>query len=178
MVAKAEEPAAKRFKPVVSEVGDIRAAVAAASSSSSAAVGPDGASEAKSTSANKLTDMMNDLLDESESERASKPIASVEQKMVSIIDKLTPEELPRYECFRRSHFDRFKVRKHLKTFTDEKINEKMSIVVAGVTKLFIGELVEVARELMEARGVVGAVPPAYVREAYRLMQKAGRLPHK
>jgi len=127
----------------------------------------------------KLTDMMNDLLDDDDDEANAPPLqpVSVERKMLELIRNFTPQELKRYESFRRSHFDRFKVRKYLSSLTKDKITEKMSIIVSGATKVFIGEVVEIARDLMESRGAQGAVPPAYVREAYRLMQKARKVPH-
>jgi transcription initiation factor TFIID subunit 11 len=73
-----------------------------------------------------------------------------------VLSQLTPEQLVRYEHFRRSHFSRAAVKRVmrfarfdcsdcLQLMTDvsnERISEQMVIVMSGMTKMFVGEMVE------------------------------------
>jgi len=56
------------------------------------------------------------------------------------------------------------------------MNEQMVIVLSALCKLFVGDLVHGARQVMEERGEEGAIPPARLREALRRAVKEKRLP--
>lgn len=43
----------------------------------------------------------------------------------------------------------------------------MAFVVAGFSKVYVGEIVEMAREVMEEWGQTGAIRPDHIREAHR-----------
>jgi transcription initiation factor TFIID subunit 11 len=43
----------------------------------------------------------------------------------------------------------------------------MAFVVAGFSKVYVGEIVEKAREVMEEWGHTGAIRPEHIREAHR-----------
>ena len=43
--------------------------------------------------------------------------------------------------------------------------------VAGLAKLYVGEIVETARSAMEAHGEVGAIQPRHLREAHRTVRE-------
>lgn len=66
------------------------------------------------------------------------------------------------------------------------------VVVRGAAKLYVGELIELARTIMDERGTVpscapvflsacatgetGAIRPSHVREAYHRMEAQGKVP--
>jgi hypothetical protein len=56
------------------------------------------------------------------------------------------------------------------------MNEQMVIVLSALCKLFVGDLVHGARQVMEERGEEGAIPPARLREALRRAVREKRLP--
>ena len=47
---------------------------------------------------------------------------------------------------------------------------------ATVSKMFVGELVESARERMTAAGETGPITPTHLRQAHRQLLRAGTLP--
>lgn len=60
---------------------------------------------------------------------------------------------------------------------DRPVDTVVAIVMAGICKVFLGELVETARLVMEERGEEGAICPRHVREAYRRQVRSGRVPY-
>ena len=60
---------------------------------------------------------------------------------------------------------------------DRPVDTVVAIVMAGICKVFLGEIVETARLVMEERGEEGAICPRHVREAYRRQVRSGRVPY-
>ncbi len=56
------------------------------------------------------------------------------------------------------------------------MNEQMVIVMSALCKLFVGDLVHGARQVMEERGEDGAIAPSRLREALRRAVREKRLP--
>lgn len=56
----------------------------------------------------------------------------------------TPTQEERYEFYRRSSFPKPIVKKVMQTVVEDPtmITQKMAIVMAGITKIFVGELTE------------------------------------
>ncbi|KAJ3161377.1 hypothetical protein HDU86_007159 [Geranomyces michiganensis] len=79
----------------------------------------------------------------------------------------TPEQQARYEAFRRSKIPKPTMKKHLTALCGQSVSDSTAIVVAGVAKLFVGEMTERAREVMYEWGDSGAIQPEHLREAYR-----------
>ncbi|XP_058197582.1 transcription initiation factor TFIID subunit 11 isoform X3 [Rhododendron vialii] len=64
-------------------------------------------------------------------------------KMQAILSQFTEEQMSRYESFRRSGFQKSNMKRLLASITGSaKISIPMTIVVSGIAKLFVGELVE------------------------------------
>ncbi|CAN4124973.1 unnamed protein product [Withania somnifera] len=98
-------------------------------------------------------------------------------KMQSILSQFTDEQMSRYESFRRSGFQKSNMKKLLATITGSaKISVPMTIVVSGIAKLFVGELVETARMVMAERKDTGPIRPCHIREAYRRLKLEGKIP--
>ena len=61
--------------------------------------------------------------------------------------KLTPEQRKRYEKFRRSGFAKGSVKKTMQEVgATSGLSETCTIVMAGITKLFVGEVVELGEQ--------------------------------
>ncbi|XP_042512938.1 transcription initiation factor TFIID subunit 11 [Macadamia integrifolia] len=100
-------------------------------------------------------------------------------KMQAILSRFTEEQMSRYESFRRSGFQRANMKKLLASITGtQKISLPMTIVVSGIAKMFVGELVETGRIVMTERKETGPIRPCHIREAYRRLKLEGKVPKR
>ncbi|XP_052188204.1 transcription initiation factor TFIID subunit 11 [Diospyros lotus] len=100
-------------------------------------------------------------------------------KMQAILSRFTGEQMSRYESFRRSGFQKANMKRLLSSITGSaKISVPMTIVVSGIAKMFVGELVETARIVMAERKESGPIRPCHVREAYRRLKLEGKIPKR
>ncbi|KAJ3118550.1 transcription initiation factor TFIID subunit 11 [Nowakowskiella sp. JEL0407] len=79
---------------------------------------------------------------------------------------MSEEETRRYEIYRRSHLPKAAVKKYVQSQIGA-VPAQVPIIVAGAGKLFVGDIVENAKEVMRDWGHTGAIRPEHVREAYR-----------
>ena len=87
----------------------------------------------------------------------------------------TPEQLERFEHWKRSKISRAGMRR-LMTDILGSSTERGAIVLAACAKMFVGDLVESAREGMNAAGQEGPIEPAHLRRALRKAQREGTMP--
>lgn len=92
-------------------------------------------------------------------------------KMQAILSQFTEEQMSRYESFRRAGFQKANMKRLLASISGtQKISIPMTIVVSGIAKMFVGELVETARVVMTERNDSGPIRPCHLREAYRRLK--------
>ncbi|KAK7270258.1 hypothetical protein RIF29_23271 [Crotalaria pallida] len=97
-------------------------------------------------------------------------------KMQAILSQFTEEQMSRYESFRRAGFQKANMKRLLAGITGtQKISVPMTIVVSGIAKLFVGEVVETARIVMKERKESGPIRPCHLREAYRRLKLEGKV---
>lgn len=106
------------------------------------------------------------------------------QRVASMMSAFTPDQMERYEAFRRSRLAAPAVRKVMNSTLGFSVHHDCGIVMAGAAKLFVGELIETARQVQEqwclARGIqgpYGPLTPDTVREAYRRLKQEGKVPY-
>ncbi|CAL4955149.1 unnamed protein product [Urochloa decumbens] len=100
-------------------------------------------------------------------------------KMNAILSQFTEEQMNRYESFRRSGFQKSNMKRLLTSITgSQKISIPTSIVVSGIAKMFVGELIETARIVMTERKDSGPIRPCHIREAYRRLKLEGKIPRR
>ncbi|KAF0714870.1 hypothetical protein AaE_011480 [Aphanomyces astaci] len=113
--------------------------------------------------------------DEEESEE-SKNLAKLK-----FIQNLPEGAKRQHEQFRRSHFDKFVIKRCMMQVIEEcsgndrkapAVHINLAIVMSGLAKKFVGELTEKARELMQKNGDTGPIRPHHLREAHRKYYKA------
>lgn len=94
------------------------------------------------------------------------------------VERLSPAQLRRYEQFRRSDLKNQKIKKVLVNLNPmlQKASEPYIIAVKGLTKLFVGDVVEKAIDIRMELGEKGALQPKHIREAYRRLRKNGAFP--
>ncbi|KAL2502075.1 transcription initiation factor TFIID subunit 11-like [Forsythia ovata] len=99
--------------------------------------------------------------------------------MQTILSQFTEGQMSRYESFRRSGFQKSNMKRLLTSITGSaKISMPMTIVVSGIAKMFVGELVETARIVMAERKESGPIRPCHMREAYRRLKLEGKIPKR
>ncbi|GMH35181.1 hypothetical protein BSKO_03049 [Bryopsis sp. KO-2023] len=102
-----------------------------------------------------------------------------EKHYAALLSTLHEKELDRYEAFRRSSLPRGKMRKLLMSISGQTINdEKVLIVVCSLAKMFVGELIEEARELATVDGYEGPILKSHIHRAYTQMEYEGRVKHR
>ncbi|THU46486.1 hypothetical protein C4D60_Mb09t05460 [Musa balbisiana] len=100
-------------------------------------------------------------------------------KMQAILSQFTEEQMSRYESFRRSGFQKANMRRLLTSITgSQKISIPMTIVVSGIAKMFVGELIETGKIVMTERKESGPIRPCHIREAYRRLKLEGKIPKR
>ncbi|KAF9902211.1 transcription initiation factor TFIID subunit 11 [Linnemannia zychae] len=92
-------------------------------------------------------------------------------ELKALLDCFSDEQLQRYEVYRRSVLSRPTVKKLVGTILNQQVTQTMAFVVAGFCKVFVGEMVEKAREVMEDWGETGPIRPEHLREAQRRYKK-------
>ncbi|KAI0028920.1 TAFII28-domain-containing protein, partial [Vararia minispora EC-137] len=93
-----------------------------------------------------------------------------------LMDHFTPEQYDRFEAYRRHALPKQAVRKVVQQGLGHQVSTPVAQIVAGFSKVFVGEIVEKARAVQERRGETGALSPDHLREAYHLYQlETGRV---
>ncbi|KAI0274061.1 TAFII28-domain-containing protein [Russula aff. rugulosa BPL654] len=88
-----------------------------------------------------------------------------------LMDNFTPEQYERFEAYRRHALPKQAVRKVIQQSLGQQVSMPVAQIVAGFTKVFVGEIVEKARAVQERRGDSGPLSPDHLREAYRMYQE-------
>ena len=123
--------------------------------------------------------------DEAREELVRARVAASQEQMHGILAGLTQEQLLRYETFRRIGFARPQIKRVVQRVLDglgkEKgavMNQSAPIIVAGIAKVFVGELVEEARAVMEQweEPEGSAIMPTHILEAQRRLKARGIVP--
>jgi len=88
-----------------------------------------------------------------------------------LLDHFTPDQHARFEAYRRSALNKNSVKKVIQSTTGQQVSPPVAQVVAGIAKMFVGEIVEKAREIQERQGQSGSLAPEHLRAAYRMYQE-------
>ncbi|XP_006457166.1 hypothetical protein AGABI2DRAFT_78956 [Agaricus bisporus var. bisporus H97] len=92
------------------------------------------------------------------------------------MDNFTPEQYERFEAYRRHALPKQAVRKVIQQSLGQQVSQPVAQIIAGFSKVFVGEMVEKARAVQVRRGETGPLAPDHLREAYRLyQQETGRV---
>jgi transcription initiation factor TFIID subunit 11 len=116
-------------------------------------------------------------------------------KLSALLEVLSDEELKRYEAARRCSLKLTDVEKtmglvlgrnskgsaaeivsKLQKEIPSTFDEKTVVLITGLTKLYLAEILESARIIASEYGHDGRIQPRHLREAYRRMKHDGKLP--
>ncbi|KAI1789877.1 TAFII28-domain-containing protein [Ganoderma leucocontextum] len=88
-----------------------------------------------------------------------------------LMDNFSSQQYDRFESYRRHALPKQAVRKVIQQATGQQVSQSVAQIVAGFSKVFVGEIVEKARQVQARRGETGPLSPDHLREAYRMYQE-------
>ncbi|XP_076801710.1 transcription initiation factor TFIID subunit 11-like [Clavelina lepadiformis] len=97
-------------------------------------------------------------------------------KMQRLVTSFSEDQLNRYEMYRRSSFPKASIKRLLQTIAGCSVSHNVVIAVSGVAKVFVGEVMEQALDVMEQLGEQPPVKPRHIREAMRRLKQKRTFP--
>ncbi|WBW71817.1 transcription factor TFIID complex subunit Taf11 [Schizosaccharomyces osmophilus] len=92
-----------------------------------------------------------------------------------LLDSFDEEQMQRYEVFRRANLNKTNVKKLANQILNQSVTPNVAIVISGFSKVFVGEMIELARRIQDHWGDTGPLSPDHLREAYRLSRQNQRV---
>ncbi|GAC99129.1 hypothetical protein PHSY_006727 [Pseudozyma hubeiensis SY62] len=95
-------------------------------------------------------------------------IYAAQQRNMGLLSMVMDEDqLDRHMASRRGALNKTSVRKLVNHVLSQSVSQHVAMVVSGVAKIFVGEIIEKAREIQSVRGESGPLRPNHLREAHR-----------
>ncbi|KAH9468512.1 hypothetical protein MJO28_004828 [Puccinia striiformis f. sp. tritici] len=85
-----------------------------------------------------------------------------------LLEHFDPQQMDRYTEYRNSGLAKANIRKLANTILQQSVTDRVTIVIRGFAKVFVGHMVESALDIQKKRGGSGPISQADLKEAYRL----------
>jgi transcription initiation factor TFIID subunit 11 len=104
-------------------------------------------------------------------------------KLQVLVSNFSDEQLDRYEMYRRSAFSKVSIKRLMHSITGTIPSSNVVIAMAGIAKVFVGEIVEEALEVQRQEKTnhenkPTPLEPKHLREAYRRINNQDHCPQR
>jgi len=106
------------------------------------------------------------VLEDDEFAEAQQAQLRAKATMNLLIQQFSREQSDRYHAYRHAAFNKYHIRKVIQS-SGLLATQTVAQMVAGVSKVFVGEIVEKALEAQASHGEVGPLTPEHIRTGYR-----------
>ncbi|KAM7537236.1 hypothetical protein Aperf_G00000069838 [Anoplocephala perfoliata] len=100
-----------------------------------------------------------------------------DRKLLALMAHFNEDQLSRFEAYRRATFTKSAVNRLIQSVAQTSFSQNVVIAMSGITKVFVGELVEAALDYKEELQETGPLQPKHIRVAYtrlRLQDRTSR----
>lgn len=94
-----------------------------------------------------------------------------DQQAQSSVLQMSEVDQQRYETLRSSNFQKTSIKRLISTIIRQAVNPNIVIGVAGLSKVFVGEMVEEAKKVQKEMNDDGPLLPSHIHEAHRRLFK-------
>ena len=91
-------------------------------------------------------------------------------KMQVLVSAFTSQQQDQYEVYRRATFPKGTVKKLMMNICKCPVPQNAVIAMAGIAKVYVGQIVEEACVIRDSCGETGPLQPKHLREAYRRLK--------
>eukprot|EP00035_Acanthoeca_spectabilis_P004529 m.104742 g.104742 ORF g.104742 m.104742 type:complete len:180 (-) comp12615_c0_seq3:2755-3294(-) len=103
-------------------------------------------------------------------------VSASDAHMALLLDSMSDEQRDRYEVVRRSKLLPSEMKRYLQSIGVTPPGKQLLIMLGSVAKIYTGEIVEEALDVMQGLQEAGPIQPRHLRLAVRALKDKGKVP--